>query len=49
MVVGRWNRQRVIVDLARHEVTDDEVDSFEDLVRRWRLVQPASYRLEIVD
>jgi hypothetical protein len=39
----------VLVHLARHEVADDEVAAIEDLVHRWRLVQPTGDRLEVAD
>ena len=49
VVVGHRDRQRVVVDLARHEVADDEVVALEDLVHRRRLVHPAGDRLEVGD
>jgi hypothetical protein len=49
VVVGHRDRQRVVVDLARHEVADHEVGALEDLVHRRRLVHPAGDRLEVGD
>ncbi len=49
VVVGHRHRQRVVVDLARHEVADDEAVSLEHLVHRRRLVHPPGDRLEVGD
>ena len=49
VVVGHRDRQRVVVDLARHEVADHEVVALEDLVHRRRLVDAAGDRLEVGD
>src|SRR5207249_10615019 len=40
---------RVEVELARTELSDDEVPALERLVRGRRLVDPAGDRLEVVD
>ncbi len=39
----------MVVDLARHEIADDEVVAFERLVRRRRLVNAAGDGLVVVD
>ena len=49
VVVRHRDRQRVVVDLARHERADHEVRPLERLVHRRRLVHPAGDRLEVVD
>ena len=49
VVVRHRHGQRVVVDLARHEVADDEVVALEDLVHRRRLVHAAGDRLEVGD
>ena len=49
VVVGHRDRQRVVVDLARDEVADDEVPALEHLVHRWRLVDAPRDRLEVGD
>jgi hypothetical protein len=49
VVVRDRDRQRVVVDLARDEVADDEVVALEDLVHRRRLVHLAGDRHVVVD
>src|SRR5690625_697351 len=49
VVVGDRDRQRVVVDLAGHEVAHHEVLPLEHLVHRGRLVHTAGDRLEVVD
>src|SRR5450759_4095953 len=49
VVVRDRDRERVVVDLARHEVADDEVVALEHLVDRGRLVHPTGDRLEVRD
>src|SRR5205814_10150734 len=49
MVVGRRDRERVVVELAGYERADDEVPGLERLVDRRRLVDPAGDRLEVRD
>ncbi len=49
MVVGDRHRERVVVDLARDEVADDEAVRLEHLVHRRRLVHAARDRLEVAD
>ncbi len=49
VVVGHRDGERVVVDLAGHEVADHEVVALEDLVHRRRLVHPAGDRLEVRD
>ena len=49
VVVRHRHGQRVVVDLARHEVADHEVPALEDLVHRRRLVDPAGDRLVVLD
>ena len=49
VVVGHRDRERVVVDLARHEVAHHEVVALEDLVHRRRLVHPAGDRLVVGD
>jgi alkylation response protein AidB-like acyl-CoA dehydrogenase len=49
VVVRHRHGERVVVDLARHEVADDEAAALEHLVHRRRLVHPAGDRLEVRD
>src|SRR6185437_3478293 len=49
VVVGHWYRQRVVVDLARHEITDHEPGAGENLVYRRRLMDAPGDRLEVGD
>ena len=49
VVVGDRHRQRVVVDLARHEVADHEAAALEHLMHGRRLVHPSGDRLEVRD
>src|SRR6266566_573419 len=49
VVVGRGNRERVVVELTRDEAADDEVARLEGQMNRRGLVDAAGYRLEVLD
>src|SRR5262249_46317856 len=49
VIIWRRDRQRVVVELARHERAEYEVWPFERLVYRRRLMNAPGNRLEILD